>query len=110
MTGAKDPDCRRGMLWDESRQDKDMLHWYRRLIQLRKEIPAITEGKIRSQKARDAEGLICITRVLNGQEVTVLFSSRDTAVDLPELAGKTDLLSGSVFSGHLECITAMVLQ
>lgn len=110
MTGAKDPDCRRGMLWDENRQDRDMLRWYRRLLQLRKEIPAITEGRILCQEAYDDAGLIRITRSLDGQEVTLLFCSKDTAAELPELAGKTDLLSGNVFDGHLKGIAALVLQ
>jgi len=110
MTGAKDPDCRRGMLWDEARQDRDMLRWYRRLLQLRKEIPAITEGRILCQEAYDDAGLIRITRSLDGQEVTLLFCSKDTAAELPELAGKTDLLSGNVFDGHLKGIAALMLQ
>ena len=110
MTGAKDPDCRRGMLWDESRQDKDMLCLYRKLLQLRKQIPAITEGRILSQETQDDAGFIRITRCLNSQEVTLLFCSKDVTVELPELAGKTDLLRGEVFDGHLTGIKAMVLQ
>jgi glycosidase len=110
MTGAKDPDCRRGMLWDESRQDKDMLCWYRRLLQLRKEIPAITQGQIISQLAQDETGLIRITRCLNSQQVTLVFCSKETSVELSDLAGRTDLLSGEVFDGNIHGITALVLQ
>ena len=110
MTGAKDPDCRRGMLWEEARQDKDMLCWYQKLLQLRREIPAITEGNILCQEACDDTGLIRLTRSLNGQEVTLLFCAKDTAIEQPELSGKRDLLSGQIFGGHLQGITAMVLQ
>ena len=110
MTGAKDPDCRRGMLWDESRQDKDMLSWYRRLLQLRKTLPAITEGQTVSQQALDEAGLIRITRHLKGQEITLVFCAKETTAQLPDLAGKTDLLSGKVFDGNIAGITALVLQ
>lgn len=37
MSGYQDPDNRRTMIWDESRQDKDMLNFMKHLIQLRKE-------------------------------------------------------------------------
>ena len=110
MTGAKDPDCRRGMLWDEERQDKQMLAWYRKLLQLRKTVPAITEGKVIFEEARDDLGLIRITKKLHDQEVTLLFCSMEVSVELPELAQKTDLLTGERFSGRLKGITAMVLQ
>ena len=110
MTGAHDPDCRRGMLWDETRQDKDMLRWYRRLLQLRRELPVITGGEVRSQETQDETGLILITRRLDAQEVTLLFHAQDGSVCIPELAGKRDLLSGAVFDGTVTGITAMVLQ
>ena len=110
MTGAHDPDCRRGMLWDEARQDKDMLRWYRRLLQLRRELPVITGGEILSQQAQDEDGLIFITRKLDGLEVTLLFHAKDGSVSVPSLAGKTDLLTGTVFDGTVTGITAMVLQ
>ena len=110
MTGAKDPDCRRGMLWDENRQDQDMLAWYRNLLHLRKIVPAITEGKVISEETRDDIGMIRITKKLGSQEVTLLFCSKEASAELPELAGKTDLLTGKRFSGRMKGITAMVLQ
>lgn len=109
MTGGKDPDCRRGMLWDEDRQDKDMLLWYRRLLQIRREYPVITEGCTLLQEAIDGAGLIRITKRLDNQEVTLLFCAKDTSVDLPELAGKTDLLTGKAFDGKMSGICTMVL-
>ncbi len=109
MTGGADPDCRRGMLWDESRQDRDMLCWYRRLLQLRREQPAILRGDILSEEARDQDGLILITRRLNGQDITLLFHAGEGRVQLPELAGKRELLSGTSFDGTVNGITAMVL-
>ena len=110
MTGAKDPDCRRGMLWDKERQDSDMLSWYRRLLKLRKELPVITQGRITAQEACDEEGLIRITRTLDGAEVTLLLCAKEAVVQLPELAGKTDLLTNTRFDGTVRGVTAMVLQ
>lgn len=109
MTGAHDPDCRRGMLWDERRQDKDMLHWYRRLLTVRREVPVILGGKITSAEANDENGLIRIHRNLNGQKAVLLFHANDGSVQLPELAGKRDLLSEARFDGTVSGIGAMVL-
>ena len=98
------------MLWDPKRQDSDMLRWYKRLLRLRREIPAITRGETLREEARDGEGLIRITRTLDGGEVTLLFHNQEGAVSLPDLAGKTDAITGKAFPGALEGITAMVLR
>ena len=37
LSGGQDPDCRRGMLWDEGRQDRDMYDGYRKLLRLRRQ-------------------------------------------------------------------------
>ena len=110
MTGAKDPDCRRGMLWDKSRWDLPTYDWYRSLLRVRREIPALTEGAILRQDAWDALSLIRITRELESKRVTVLFHASQGTIHLPELAGRTDLLSGAVFDGTLTGFTAMVFE
>ena len=110
MTGAKDPDCRRGMLWDEARQDKDMLAWYRRLLQLRKDVPAITKGETVSERAINESGVITMTKRLSGEEITLLFCNKDSELHLPEYSGKTDLITGTIFDGNLRKIGAIVLK
>ena len=109
MTGGNDPDCRRGMLWDENLQDKDMLCWYRRLLKLRKELPAILSAETVSEEADDENGLIRITRRLDNQDITILFHAKEGDVQIPELAGKQDILNQRVFEGTVQGMTAMVL-
>ena len=46
MPGANDPDCRRGMYWDEEYQDKEMYNWYKKLMQIRKAHACIVEGEM----------------------------------------------------------------
>ena len=108
MTGAKDPDCRRGMLWDRSRWDMATWDHYRTLLRIRREYPAITEGRLVCQETRDDQALVRITREKDGQTVTVLFHAAEGSVELPELAGKTDLLTGTVFGGTVEGFAVMV--
>ncbi len=101
MTGGGDPDCRRGMVWEESRQDPDMYRWYRRLIQVRKTYPCITGGRLSRKKTDDEQGLILLTRTMNGQEITVCFHGKEGSAALPEWKGCRELLSGRIFEGTL---------
>ena len=110
MTGARDPDCRRGMLWDEDRWDYDTWNHYRRLLGIRKDYPAITEGRLVRQEARDDLALVSITRELAGQRITMIFHAAGGAAQLPELAGRTDLLSGTVFDGTLTGPTCLIFS
>ena len=110
MTGGPDPDCRRGMLWEETRQDAQTLNWYKSLIRLRNTVPAITEGHLVDSCTDDETGLIQITRSLNDETVTLLFLGKEEAVPLPEYAGKTDLITGKVFPGKLDGYSAAVFR
>jgi glycosidase len=108
MTGAKDPDCRRGMLWDRTRWDEATWEFYQQLLRIRREYPALTEGRLVRQDAWDELSLVRITRELEGNAMTVLFHAAEGAVELPEFAGRTDLLTGEVFTGTLSGLRALV--
>jgi glycosidase len=109
MTGGPDPDCRRGMLWNETRQDQDMLRWYRRLLQLRREMPQLLLDRPVAEEARDEEGLILRKYPIEGRDVTLLFHAKEGSVCIPELAGSWDLLAEQGFDGVIHGIGAMVL-
>lgn len=110
MEGGHDPDCRRGMLWDEGRQNRDMLDYYRTLIRIRHEYAALTEGETVRQYADDETGLICTEKRLGDQRLTVLFHTKRGSVELPELGGRKNLVSGRGFSGRLGDYEAAVLE
>lgn len=101
MEGGRDPDCRRGMLWDESRQDREVLHYYRTLIQIRHKYPALTEGAVTEQQAEDDTGMVRIKRQWKDQSVLLVFHTKKGCMKLPELTGKRNLVSGQNFSGSL---------
>ena len=109
LEGAHDPDCRRGMLWDEGRQDREMLRYYQTLIRIRRSCPALTQGELTAQHADDETGLIRMERRLEDRRVTVLFHTKAGTAGLPELAGRQELISGQRFSGCLGSYEAAVL-
>lgn len=110
ITGGPDPDCRRGMLWEGKRRDPEMLDWYKALIRVRREVPAITRGITVREDAWDKEGLIRIRKRLGDREVTLVFHSKPGRLFLPELGGKRDLITGKLFRGTINGITAVVLE
>ena len=46
MEGGNDPDCRRSMIWDESRWNRRLLDHYRQLAALRGCLPALRRGDV----------------------------------------------------------------
>ncbi len=100
MDGDRE-DCRRGMVWDEEHQDREMFAWYKKLIAIRHAYPCLTEGKVTACHTDDVAGTIALTSVLEQDEVTVLFHCKEGAADLPEYAGRQDLLTEAAFDGKL---------
>ena len=106
LTGGRDPDCRRGMLWDENRQDRQLLAYYKRLIAVRKGNPCLTEGDADAVAADDEKGIVTIRR----GNLTLIFHGKEGTVSLPEFAGKTELISQQAFDGILGDYQAAVIK
>ena len=53
MKGTNDPYSRRCMVWDEDKQDSDLLYYYKKLNSLRKEHKALIHGNFKLVEARD---------------------------------------------------------
>lgn len=80
MTGGNDPDCRRGMVWEEGYQDGELYAWYRKLICARKAYPVITEGKEVQTSCDDEKGVLTIRRELGEQRAEITFRMREAEV------------------------------
>lgn len=82
MTGGEDPDCRRGMLWDEDKQDQEMFAYYKKLIQIRKAYPVLAEGKVTSCVCDDEKGSITLIRELESERADVAVNVKEFTVDV----------------------------
>lgn len=115
MTGGEDPDCRRGMVWNEKYQNQEVYQWYRKLITLRKEYPVLTEGKIVNVFANDESGVFGITRRLEEKTMTILANVKGTEISEKEVAElsvyrtQKNLLADQTFSGKLSAFELAVL-
>ena len=109
MEGGPDPDCRRGMLWEEDRQNRECLAYYRRLIRIRHDFPGLTKGKMVKEYADDHKGVLYMERNWQGQSLVLIFHVRKGNVSLPGLRGRRNLITGGDFSGLLGDYEAALL-
>lgn len=75
MIGKSDPDCRRGMIWDEERQDHEIFQWYKDLIALRKKHPVLRMGDCRTAVADSASNVFGFIRFNKQDQVLVLLNN-----------------------------------
>lgn len=115
MTGGADPDCRRGMVWDEAYQNKEVYQWYKKLIQIRKEYPALTEGKTVDMFADDAHSIFAITKELDRKQITLLVNASANEVSEKEIGNlkkyimQKNIVTNDNFSGKLSAFELAVL-
>ena len=109
MPGANDPDCRRGMYWDEEYQDKEMYNWYKKLMQVRKTHACIVEGEMIETIANDDEDTIVMIRKNGEETIAMLFNCGNSAKEFNEYAKKYNLLTDSAFDGKVDGLDAAVI-
>ena len=108
MTGGDDPDCRKGMIWDENKWDKDLLNFIKQLIKIRKEHEALTKGNI---KFIEHDTLLIFQREYNNKKVLIVINNRNepTSYEVPSLYKKDKITENNIektiivnaFSGNI---------
>lgn len=101
MDGGADPDCRRGMLWDEKRQNATVLKHYKACIKVRHELPAITQGRVVWRFVDDEAGILMERRRYQEEEVVLIFHCKDGETKVLESEGKKNLLNNRTGNGIL---------
>lgn len=76
MSGGKDPLCRGCMVWDEERQDRELLGFFTKLISIRKGNPALIKGDLRMVLARG--GLAAFSRTCGNERILAVFNNSDS--------------------------------
>jgi cyclomaltodextrinase len=82
MRGSKDPGCRGTMVWDESRQDRELLKLYQDLIRLRESSVALRRGNIRWLLVDDPTRTFAFARVYDREVVLVAVCAGDKGVSV----------------------------
>lgn len=107
MTGGEDPDNRRGMLWDEKRQNTKLYEWYQRLTYFRHELKAIPAGDYSFITSDDRKERMEFH--LSSGEI-MLFYVGDSESSAMEYSGYKELLSDKIFDGHLNAWDVVLLR
>lgn len=76
MAGGRDPANRGPMVWDPAAQDAALHAWHRRLIRLRRDVPALAAGGVRVLHAR---GDLLVFARLHGADAAVVALNRGAA-------------------------------
>ena len=109
MPGANDPDCRRGMYWDEEYQDKEMYNWYKKLMQIRKAHACIVEGEMIETITNDDDDTIVMIRKNGEETIAMRFNCGSSVKEFNEYAEKYNLLTDSAFDGKVDGLDAAVI-
>ncbi|OCL27915.1 hypothetical protein U472_01555 [Orenia metallireducens] len=95
MEGGSDPDCRRTMIWDEKKQDREMFDWYKNLIVIRKDNPALRTGDFTLIKKDAINNIYAFTRKKGNNQLLIIFNNSNLVTqlefDLEELNIDTSL-------------------
>ncbi|HEX6288635.1 MAG TPA: glycoside hydrolase family 13 protein, partial [Herpetosiphonaceae bacterium] len=83
LPGALDPDSRRGMPWDESKWNLELLDYFRRAIQLRKNHTVLRHGSIRTVYAEGSVYAMARTGDIETLIVALNVGDREQQVTMP---------------------------
>ena len=102
MWGADDPDCRKPMIWKELdyddekmlpfgktkfaetvEVDEELLHYYKSLIQLRKNYVSLRRGYYKTVLADNKIGLFAFERKFGDEKIIAIFNSSKTEQAIP---------------------------
>ncbi|GCD83831.1 alpha-glycosidase [Parageobacillus thermoglucosidasius] len=82
MTGGQDPGCRKCMVWEEEKQNRDILEHVKKLIALRKAHPAFRLGKITFIEASDESNHLIYTKTYLDETIFVMINNSSKEIDI----------------------------
>lgn len=107
MTGGADPDNRRGMIWDESRQDLDLYEWYQRLTYFRHILVDIAKGNYEFTSCDDYRRILEY-HLASGEKL--IFHPGNAPANVKEYTGYHELLSDTTFNGIVDGYGCVLLR
>lgn len=96
LDGGNDPLCRKCMIWDEEKQDREMLLFTQKLIKLRKDYQEIlSKGSLHWLETNDSSA-IGFSRELGKHAIIFIFNhgDKEVSVSLDEAYSYTDIWNG----------------
>ena len=107
--GYRDPFNRKCFDWTRATENNDMLNWYKKLIQIRKNNECLTNGIFKYLEINDEKDLIVMRAYNDTEERYIIIHNGDDIVTVNSLAGKTNLLTDTIFDGTVSPYEAIIL-
>jgi cyclomaltodextrinase / maltogenic alpha-amylase / neopullulanase len=114
MTGGQDPGCRKCMVWEEEKQDRDLFNHVKKLISLRKTYSAFgNRSELKFVEANDETNHLIYTKTYENEMIIFVINNSENDLSLPlpfNLKGKklTNLWTDEEFAAEAEVLTAQV--
>lgn len=96
LEGGNDPDNRRCLPWDELEARGETLAWFKRLGELRRELPELRRGRFEAWPVGRDGRVLCYQRTLGNASTVVVLNLSDTAQEVELPAGRTRWRNGQV--------------
>lgn len=93
LSGGHDPQCRKCMVWDEDKQNKELLNYYKALNRIRKDNKVLVYGDY--SNIYNKGGVVVYKRTLKDEEILVALNNSDDifVLEIDDIAGDyVDLL------------------
>ena len=105
MQGGKDPDCRRGMLWDKNRQNGEIFDYYKKWIKIHKKYSSLKNGEFKTIYVNDDANVYIFKRFNENEELYIAFNFSNNNISLDYLNDKKviDELEQKLFIKPMSC-------
>lgn len=97
MEGGNDPDCRRGMIFDE-KYHQDSFNLVKKLIELKK-LPCLKYGDIKFFETKE---YLKFKRFINGESIYIILNFKDKKIHINDFDGYINLITKSPFDGIID--------
>lgn len=99
LSGDNDPGCRMAMEWREEKQNKELLKWYQKLINIRNHSVSLQKGAYHTIAADDEKNVFSFVRSLPDEVTVVVINAGNKCAELSlkenQLSGEWTNLTGS---------------
>lgn len=87
LSGGEDPDCRRTFIWEENKQDRELLAFFKRLIHLRKQEKVLRRGKVH-ELWWPVSRTVGLLRTCGTEQLLTLFNASNEPANLELSTGR----------------------
>lgn len=113
ITGGRDPDCRRGMVWEDEKQDKKLYEYYKKLIELRKNRKSLIYGEIKENFELLKENIFSYERIYEKEKTYVYVNTEKNKKKINIDKERKNLITGEKYKKgaiEIDAQTVLILE